>query len=64
MISEHEGVKSQLEPIACRVDCLFPYHVIGACVRSPPIFELADCLFNLSSERRLVSTQNQCNMSV
>jgi hypothetical protein len=54
MISEQGCVKSQPDPIVCRVDCLFPYHRTGACVRTnppAPLFYLAGCQFNLSSER-------------
>jgi hypothetical protein len=51
MISKHESVKSRAEPIVCRVGCLFPYHVIGASVRTdPPSFTwLVVCLTKVLS---------------
>jgi hypothetical protein len=36
MIREQGGVKFRPEPILCHVDRLFPDHVTGECVRTPP----------------------------
>ncbi len=36
MNSVQGGVKSGHEPTMCHVDCLFPYHMTSACVRTDP----------------------------
>jgi hypothetical protein len=66
MNSEQGGVKYQPKPFTCRIDCLFPYHVTGACVRTnpPSVFFLAGCLFNRNSKHCLISTQNRCHMDL
>jgi hypothetical protein len=45
---------------------IIPYHMNGACARtdSPSFFYLASCLFNLSYECCLISTQNCCHMDL
>jgi hypothetical protein len=55
-----EHVKYRPKPIKGCFDRPFPYQVNGACVRTDPhpLFYLAGCLFYLSSECRLISTQN------
>ncbi len=67
LVSEQKGVKTQPETNMCRVDRLFLYHVTSACVKSdpPPLsLTLAGCLFNLSSERCLISNQNRHHMDL
>jgi hypothetical protein len=58
-------IKYRPKLIMCHVDHLFPYHVTSACVRTdPPSFLLASCLFNLSYQQCLISTQNLCHMDL
>jgi hypothetical protein len=49
MNSEQRGVQSQPEPIMCHVDCLFPYHVPGACVRTDPLLSFTWLVAYLTS---------------
>jgi hypothetical protein len=66
MDSKQGDVKYWPGPIMYPVDCLFPYHVTSACVKTnlPSLVYLAGCLFNLSSEYCLISTHNCCHMDL
>ncbi len=49
IISEKGGVKSRPKMIMCRVDCRFPDHMTGTCVRTDtplPIFYLLVAYLN------------------
>ncbi len=66
MDGKQGDVKYRPGQIMCRVDCLLPYHLTSACVKTnlPSLFSLAGCLCNLSSEYCGISTQNCCHMDL